>query len=323
MATIERRKSRGKTVYYAKVRIKGQAQSATFHSLSEAKAWAQRVEVEIAEGKVFLAKHTVSELIDRYIAEVLPQKKASTIPTQRAQLLWWKSHLGYISDVTSAKILDCRGKLGRSNSTANRYMAVLSHVFTMAIEWQWCQENLVKKLRKLREPRGRTRFLSDEERQRLLDACKISSNQDLYMLVVLSLSTGCRKGELAKLTWDMVDLVRGTLTFLDTKNGTNRVVPLTGLALELLRGKAQKPSRLFVRNWRKAFETAVKRAGLVDLHWHDLRHSAASYLAMSGASLLTIAAILGHKSLAMVQRYSHLSEQHLTKALEKMTADLF
>jgi hypothetical protein len=72
MATIKRRKSRGKTVYYAKVRIKGQAQSATFHSLSEAQAWAQRVEVGILEGKVSSAKHTVEELLDRSMAEVLP-----------------------------------------------------------------------------------------------------------------------------------------------------------------------------------------------------------------------------------------------------------
>ena len=143
------------------------------------------------------------------------------------------------------------------------------------------------------------------------------------MLVVLSLSTGCRRGELARLTWNTVDLAKGTLTFLDTKNDTNRTVPVTGLALELLRGKPQKPGKLFVRNWRKAFETAVKRAGLIDLHWHDLRHSAASYLAMSGASMLTIATVLGHKSLSMVQRYSHLDNQHLTTALGRMTANLF
>ena len=204
MATIERRKSHGQTVYYAKVRIKGFAKSATFHSLSEARKWAQRVEVGILEGKVSPATHTLSDLLDRYMAEVLPQKKASTIPTQRAQLLLWKIHLGHcgLSDVTQARILDCRTKLltGRSNGTTNRYTAILSHVFAMSLEWQWCQENPVRKLRKLREPRGRVRYLSDEERHRLLEACKASSNRDLFMLVVLSLSTGCRRGELAKLT---------------------------------------------------------------------------------------------------------------------------
>jgi hypothetical protein len=155
MATIERRKSRGKTVYYAKVRIKGQAQAATFHSLSEARQWAQRVEVGILEGKASPVKRTLSDLLDRYMAEVLPQKKASTIPTQRAQLLWWKRHLGQwqLSEVTPARILDCRTKLQRlSNGTINRYTAVLSHVFTIALEWQWCQENPVRKVRKLREP---------------------------------------------------------------------------------------------------------------------------------------------------------------------------
>jgi hypothetical protein len=87
MATIERRKSRGKTVYDAKARIKGQAQSATFHSLGEARIWTQKVEIGILEGKVSPAKHTVGELLDRYMVEVLPLKKASTILIQRAQLL--------------------------------------------------------------------------------------------------------------------------------------------------------------------------------------------------------------------------------------------
>ena len=122
MATIERRKSRGKTVYYAKVRIKGQAQSAMFHSLSESKQWAQKVEVSILEGKVSPVKHTLCDLLDRYMAEVLPQKKASTIPTQRAQLLWWKRHIGHCGplDVTPSRILDCRNRLQGSNSTRNR-----------------------------------------------------------------------------------------------------------------------------------------------------------------------------------------------------------
>ena len=160
MATIERRKSRGKTVYYAKVRIKGQVQSATFRSMSEAKIWAQKVEVDIFEGRVFPAKHTVGELLDRYMVEVLPLKKASTIPTQRPQLLWWKRYLGTysLSDVTPARIPECRAKLRRAPATINRYTAALSHAFTMALEWQWCEDNPVRKLRKLREPTGRARL---------------------------------------------------------------------------------------------------------------------------------------------------------------------
>jgi len=156
MATIERRKSHGQKVYYAKVRIKGQAQSATFHSWSEARKWTQEVEAEILDGRHAPMRHTLSELIDRYMAEVLPQKKPSTILTQRAQLLWWESHLGHCAlyDITPSRILDCRAKLRCSNGTTNRYTAVLSHVFTVALEWQWCQENPVRRLRKLREPKS-------------------------------------------------------------------------------------------------------------------------------------------------------------------------
>jgi hypothetical protein len=102
MATIERRKSRGKTVYYAKVRIKGQARSATLYGLGETRVWAHKVEIGILAGKVSPATHTVGTLLDRYMVEVLLLKKASTIPTQRAQLLWWKRYLEHygLSDVT-------------------------------------------------------------------------------------------------------------------------------------------------------------------------------------------------------------------------------
>ena len=100
--------------------------------------WAQKVEVGILEGKVLPAKHTIGELLDRYMGEVLPLKKASTIPTQRAQLLWWKRQLGQwqVSEIPPVRILDCRTKLQRlSNGIINRYTAVLSHVFTIALEW--------------------------------------------------------------------------------------------------------------------------------------------------------------------------------------------
>jgi integrase len=201
--------------------------------MSEAKIWAQKVEVDIFEGRVFPAKHTVGELLDRYMVEVLPLKKASTVPTQRPQLLWWKRYLGTysLSDVTPARILECRAKLRRAPATINRYTAALSHAFTMALEWQWCEDNPVRKLRKLREPTGRVRYLSDDERYNLLKACQVSRNTDLYLLAVLAISTCARRGELEKLTWNTINLEWGTLTFLDTKNRTSRTVPVTGLAL--------------------------------------------------------------------------------------------
>jgi integrase len=179
------------------------------------------------------------------------------------------------------------------------------------------------------------RFLDDAERERLLTACRESASPDLYPAVLLALSTGARQQEIIGLRWPQVDLARRMATLHETKNGERRVLPLAGPALDLLRERAKvrridsdlvfpgrtdptKPVDL-----RTPFETALKRAGIADFHWHDLRHTAASYLAMNGASLAEIAEILGHKTLAMVKRYAHLSEAHTASVVEKMNARYF
>jgi integrase len=156
----------------------------------------------------------------------------------------------------------------------------------------------------------------------LLTACKESRDPDLYPLVLTALSTAARQGELLSLTWPDVNLQTGTLTFRNTKNGTTRAVPLVGPALELLRARSKVRRignpRVFPRNCDGAWRTARTEAGMPKFRFHDLRHAAASYLAMSGASLRELADILGHKTLAMVKRYSHLTEQHVGDVLRRM-----
>jgi integrase len=123
------------------------------------------------------------------------------------------------------------------------------------------------------------------------------------------------------------------LTLQDTKYGERRRLPLTGQALDLLRahGRTRRLDTdvLFPRadgkaplDVRYAFQQALRQAGITDFRFHDLRHTAASYLAMSGATVLDIAAILGHKTLSMGQRYSHLSDAHTRQTLARMTAML-
>jgi len=193
----------------------------------------------------------------------------------------------------------------------------------------------MRKVRKPREGKARVRFLSDEERTRLLKTCTESSNPYLYPVVVLALSTGMRQGEIMGLTWNVVDLHKGRAVLHETKNGESRPVAITGHALDQLkelskvrridskllfpsREKMQKPMDL-----RSPWETAVKKAGLEDFHFHDLRHTAASYFAMNGASLAEIAEILGHKTLQMVKRYAHLSEGHTARVVESMNSKIF
>jgi integrase len=192
----------------------------------------------------------------------------------------------------------------------------------------------MRKVSKPKESRGRVRFLSDEERNRLLESCKISVNPCLYTVVVLALSTGARRGELLSLHWEDVDLKRGMLTFRETKNGERRSVPLTGYALEVLTKHAKirrlNTTLVFPNSTctqpmciRRAWDNAVERAEITNFHFHDLRHSYASYLAMNGASLLEIGELLGHKTPAMVKRYAHLTEAHTRSVVERMNRAVF
>jgi hypothetical protein len=170
MATIQPCKSsKGVTAYRVLIRRKGQpTQTATFPSLRDAKRWATATEGAIASGRHFKppSRHTVADMIDRYIAEVLPRKRPSTIPGQARQLRWWRRALGHamLADVTPAMVGDCRARLTCGDSTLNRYMSPLSHAFNTALkEWGWCDDNPCRKLRRMREPRGRVRYLSGTE----------------------------------------------------------------------------------------------------------------------------------------------------------------
>lgn len=353
MANIEKRVTKeGQTTFRVKVRLKGYpAQSATFERLTDARKWAQQTEAAIREGRHFKTseakKHTLGEAIDRYLQSVMPTKPKSE-RCQTGQLTWWKDNLGeyLLADTTPALIAQYRDKLGdgekikdehmrRSAATVNRYLAILSHVYTIAVkEWGWVEENPVIKVTKMKEPRGRVRFLSDDERKNLLEECKKSDSSCLYTVVVLALSTGARRMELLGLCWKDIDLNRGVITLHETKNGERRILPLAGYALQLIKEYAKVrqlncdlvfPGKSLQNpvDIRTPWETALKRAKIEDFRFHDLRHSAASYLAMNGASLAEIAEILGHKTLQMVKRYSHLSEAHTSKVVAKMNEIIF
>lgn len=357
MANIESRRADGGSISHrVKIRLKGHSpETATFARLTDARRWAQATEAAIREGRYFKTaeakRHTLADLVDRYILEVLPHKPKNASNT-KLHLLWWKVKLGHLSlaDLNAAAIVQCRNDLmgtitrrkrPMSASTVVRYMAALSHAMNIAMkDWGWLEDTPMRKVSKPREPRGRDRFLSDAERTALLSACQNSSSRWLYTVVVLALSTGMRSGEILGLHWAQVDLTRGQVLLRDTKNGSSRAVPLAGLALELMQtaskirridtdlvfyGNEPKRPGVAIRavDLKKPWTTAVAKAKLVDFRFHDLRHSAASYLAMNGATAIEIAAILGHKTLQMVKRYSHLANSHTAKVVASMNDKIF
>jgi integrase len=359
MASFQKREKNGKPSYTAKIRIKGHKPVFnTFDRLTDARDWAAKTETEIKEGLykniIEAQRHTFTELVERFKRDVVPRKPKVGKEYAR-QLEWWRTHLGdlTLNNVSSAKISELRDQLAngtvkwgtnlkeketdkRSNATVNRYLAALSSAFGIAVkEWQWINENPMRRVSKLKEPGGRVRYLTDEERERLLAACKDSVNPHLYMAVVLALSTGARQQEIWGLRWSEVHLDRGLITFTETKNDEFRSVPLEGHARELLLEHYKirrigtdlvfpsKKNPVVRHDFRDPWNKVLVVAEVENFRWHDLRHSCASYLAMNGVPMLTIAEILGHKTLSMVQRYTHLSTEHLKEAVSDMNQKMF
>jgi integrase len=358
MAYIEKRtSSNGKTTYRVQIRVKGRPQeAASFDRLTDAKRWGTQTEAAIRESRYFHSTagkgKTLADAIDRYSHDILPNLKDQR--PRRIHLAWWRGKIGAtsINDITPALLTECRDNLKatpyksgktekpRSDATVNRYLASLSPVMKAASDdWEWITDNPCRKVRRGKESRGRTRFLSTDERNRLLAACdQATDTPELKTLVLLAITTGGRRGELSGLRWRDVDLKRNRVIFVDTKNGETRAAPLAGPALNAMQewakvrpldstapvfpGRTDKTKNKPL-DFQRAWMTALKRAELSDFRFHDLRHTAASYLAMNGAGLREIADILGHKTLAMVQRYSHLTQDHKAAVVERMAKAVF
>ena len=353
MASIEKRQNEdGSTTYRVKVRLKGQpVQSASFARLTDARKWGSDTESGIRAGRYFpkaeARKHTLSEAIERYKKEKLSEMRDGE--RRGKQLDWWKARAGayLLMEITPARITELKDKLGaepvqgkggtvrhRSPATVNRYLAALSAVLSRATKgWQWLERSPMDAVEKRKEPPGRVRYLSDAERGALLKASE--SHPDLHLFIVLALSTGARKSEILTLEWRQVDMARRVIYLERTKNNERRTLPIVAPALELLKGRAKvrhlnkpllfpshrnnhKPIDL-AKPWRDA----ITAADINNFRIHDLRHSCASYLAMSGVSMGVIAEILGHKSIQMTKRYAHLSTGHLAEVMETQADKTF
>lgn len=366
MATIEKRERQKGTVYQVDIRIAGYPrQKKTFKRLTDARAWAAKTESEIKSGQFRplnrnSQRKTFSDVLARYEHEVLPHLAESTQRASQTYLKHWKEALGEfsLSYITSEQITKLMKELAqstdgrsvqrptkpKSRKTQKHYRDTLEVLFKKAVSWGWLGTSPMDGVEQITKIRNeRVRYLSDEERARLLDACRKSPNQQLYPIVIFALATGARKGEILGLTTRDVDMDRKLAVFRDTKNGDTRSAPLVGHLHELLKDQLSyshdcyegvvdrsAPRYLFPRrdlrapiDFRKAWENALDASGVEDFRFHDLRHSAASYLAMQGATMLEIADMLGHRTLQMVKRYSHLSADHKRGLAEKLNNEMF
>jgi integrase len=237
-----------------------------------------------------------------------------------------------LEDIQPRHIIACRNEIAQRGkpATVAKYLVTLSHAFSVAIkEYQWLEHNPCSRVSRPKQPPERVRFLTDEERTRLLQECKNSHNRYLYALVTCALYTGLRRSSLFMLTIQNTSVEKGILSLDRTKNGSRLTLPLVGEALTVARelSETSKDRYLFPRgkgdpwhHYRRAWDYAVARAQVPDFTFYDLRHCTASYLIQQGVPLYTVGVLLGHRNPAlMTHRYAHLHIDNLRDALNTLS----
>jgi len=283
--------------------------------------------VEIAENKHLDVKKNVKirfeEFSDQFLDLYSKPNNKSWMKSDLHNVNTLKGSFGgrYLYEINQQMVEKFKADRMKEVSPArvNRNLACLKCMFNRAIEWGKAKENPVKKIKMLKENNKRLRYLEKEECGRLIAAC-LPHQQPI---VITALNTGMRRGEILSLKWENVDLVRGIIYVLDTKNGEKREIPINRKlkeALSAIEHNGQyvfsKTSGMSYKDIRNGFNVALQTCGIENFRFHDLRHTFASHLVMAGIDLNTVRELLGHKSLAMTLRYSHLSPEHKRKAVE-------
>jgi integrase len=328
MATISRR---GGT-WQAKVRRKGYpTQSATFQTKAAAERWARDIESKVDRGTLSPVESdarriTLREAIERYEVEVTATKRGAN--RERARLARWKAHeladrvLASIRPHDMAQARNAMAARGLGPNSIRLELAPLSHLFTVARK-EWGLEGLPNPVREITKPSTvgteRDRRLQGDEEARIL-AAAAGLVWWLRPAIILAIETAMRRGELAALRWEWIDLKRGILRLPLTKNGDARTVPLSAVAIETLEALPRNLNgRVLGTNPDEIshqFAAARAAAGIADLVFHDLRHEATSRLFERGdLNVVEVAAITGHKTLQMLKRYSHPRAEDLARKL--------
>ncbi len=212
------------------------------------------------------------------------------------------------------------GKKCVSVATVNRELACLKHMFNKAIEWGYAETNPVSRVKLFKENNARIRYLEKEEIKKLIN----NASEHLKPILTVALNTGMRKGEILSLKWNDLDFKNNIIYIRESKNGERRELPMNAITKSTLIAVRKHPESPFVfcneqgeayANVRKSFFTACKTSGILNFRFHDLRHTFASQLVMSGVDLNTVRELLGHKTLDMTLRYSHLSPDHKKRAV--------
>ena len=348
MASLYKRKNKnGTTVWRAVVRIKGYPSVCShWDRKQEAEDWAQDTERQIKAGQFKFDQHnkihTFGELVERYIQDGALEHHRSGDDTRR-HLAYWKERfsdyglihitpelLGKERQILTDTLTPKGNK--RTTSTINRYVASLSSLLTYATQnLNWINENPALRLIKLKENPGRDRVLTEDEITRLLASSRQSKSLYLYCIILLSLTTGARQGEILNLHWKHINFENKIAYIKESKNGRPRSVALCDPVIVELKQLYQKrdpfKTRVFASKTafgkidiKKAWQHALKRADIADCRAHDMRHTFCTYASALGASNLQLQTATGHRTLNMLLHYTHMDVE-VTKQFSNQISD--
>lgn len=329
MATI--RKLRGR--WQAQVRRRGMKPRAkSFDSKLEAEKWARDLESQVdrfgaAPDTKILESTTLGALLERYQREITPSKRGAIQEDQRIDVLRRHdlSHRTLIglSQQDIAAFRDERLQTVAPSTTV-REMAILSHVLEVATrDWGLpLAKNVVKLVRRPIIRNERSRRLTGDEEQRLLDGCDAGQIPYLRTLLILAIESGMRRGEILGLSWNDISHNRRVITLTMTKNGSSREVPLSQRAFDAIMAwktvSDVDTSTVFPMSpgaLEQAWRRLLIRVGISGLRFHDLRHESVSRMFERGLNVIEVSSISGHKELRMLKRYTHLSADDLVGRL--------
>ena len=296
----------------------------------EAEKYLRKKQTEIAENK-FLDKKKdqrikFEDFAEKYLERHSMVNNRAWKKSDLVQIRSLKKHFSgyYLSEITKDVIDDFRAKKkkeGTKHGGINRILACLKSMYNRAIEWgDFDGVNPMANVKKLQEPPGRTRFLEKDDLKRLIECC----DDNLRPYVLIAYNTGLRFSEQMSLKWNDLDFKNGLVSVHLTKSGKKRVLPMNEDMKKVFEGIPRQADSPYVfcgndgkpnLNIRWLFEKAKKKAKITDFRWHDIRHTTASHLVQANVSLYTVKEQLGHSSIAMTERYAHLSKGHKEDAI--------
>jgi site-specific recombinase XerD len=322
--------------YYLKGRRK---RKKVGHSKKLAEQILKDIQVKIVKGEylgVLEEKKAIFEEFARlYMDYSKTNKSPSTFQREQAIFRGLVAYFGgkYLFEINSQMIEEyktMRLQKGVVSATINREMSCLKHLFSKAVEWRCINRNPSQGVKQMKEPPGRIRYLEVGEIECLMRAIEVlpqGTGRYLRPIVIVALNTGLRKSEILQLRWRDLVFHEKRITVLKTKNNELRVIPMNETVFQELCRIDRHPKSEYVfcnrkgepyNNVRKSFERTLKIAGINDFRFHDLRHTFASHLVMSGCNIRTVQQLMGHKDIKMTMRYSHLSKEHLQEAVGKL-----